>query len=129
MNPCPFCERVSSGEVLIASALSAVIMDAFPVSPGHCLIVPKRHAISIFEMTPEEARDLFDLVSSIKSVIENKFSPAGYNLGMNIGSAAGQTVAHAHLHVIPRYQGDVLDPRGGVRNIIPMRGKYWENPA
>jgi diadenosine tetraphosphate (Ap4A) HIT family hydrolase len=124
---CPFCERITSGEILIASALSAVIKDAFPINPGHCLIVPNRHVMSIFEMTDDEAKDLFGLVTSVKAIIEKKFSPAGYNLGMNIGPAAGQTIAHAHLHVIPRYQGDVEDPRGGVRYIIPARAKYWED--
>lgn len=82
---------------------------------------------SLFEMSDEERADLFALLPSLKEVIDEHFKPAAYNLGMNIGTSAGQTIYHAHFHFIPRYQGDVEDPRGGVRNIIPSKAKYWED--
>ena len=126
MQDCPFCKRLISGEVLAATDLSAAVLDGFPVSPGHCLIVPRRHVSSLFEMSDAEQRDLFSLLPEVRRLLGDHYDPAGYNIGMNIGEAAGQTIGHAHLHVIPRYIGDVEDPRGGVRQIIAARARYWE---
>jgi diadenosine tetraphosphate (Ap4A) HIT family hydrolase len=126
MADCPFCERINAGGALLADQFCAVIRDAFPLNPGHCLIVPRRHVSSFFDMTEAERSDLFALVPQVKALIEESNVPAGYNLGMNIGALAGQTIGHAHLHVIPRYLGDVDDPRGGIRNIISVRARYWE---
>lgn len=98
--------------------------DGFPVSPGHALIVPRRHVATWFEATAEEQRCLMNGVTAAKRVIDDKRRPAGYNIGINVGGAAGQTVSHLHVHVIPRYTGDVTDPRGGVRNVIPGKGNY-----
>jgi diadenosine tetraphosphate (Ap4A) HIT family hydrolase len=126
MTECPFCERIANGEALFVGKSCALLHDAFPLSPGHCLIVPKRHVSSVFEMDDAERSELFSLVSQAKTLIEASHAPDGYNLGMNIGASAGQTIEHAHLHFIPRYSGDVEDPRGGVRNMISSRARYWE---
>jgi diadenosine tetraphosphate (Ap4A) HIT family hydrolase len=114
---CPFCEGNYS--ILNETKLSFAIFDNFPVSRGHALVIPKRHVATVWELTGDEYADIFDLVKSIKDIIQNKFSPQGINVGVNCGEAAGQTVFHAHIHVIPRYAGDVPNPRGGVRNVIP----------
>ena len=97
------------------------------MSPGHALIVSRRHVASLFDLTTEEAAALRSLVPAVGAAIEIAHTPAGYNVGVFIGAAAGQTVGHVHVHVIPRYDGDVKDPRGGVRWVIPTKADYW-NP-
>jgi diadenosine tetraphosphate (Ap4A) HIT family hydrolase len=104
--------------------LSLAFMDGFPVSNGHTLIIPKRHVVSLWEMGDDEYADAFDLVRRVKDILQEKFQPQGFNVGVNCGEAAGQSVFHAHIHIIPRYNGDVPSPRGGVRNIIPGKGNY-----
>ena len=101
------------------------IRDGYPISPGHTLIIPKRHIKSLFEATGGEWMGFFLLINLVKQDIEEEFHPEGYNLGVNDGPAAGQTVPHLHLHLIPRYHGDRKDPRGGVRWIIPDKADYW----
>jgi diadenosine tetraphosphate (Ap4A) HIT family hydrolase len=118
---CVFCQYDRS--ILAQTRLSSAFLDGFPVSKGHALVVPKRHVVSIWEMTIEEYTDAFDLVRQVKDVLQKKFEPQGFNIGVNCGEAAGQSVFHAHIHIIPRYAGDVPNPIGGVRNIIPGRGK------
>ena len=119
---CIFCQRDHS--ILAESDLSFAFLDNFAVSKGHTLVVPKRHVVTIWELTENEYADVFNLVRQVKDLIQNKFDPQGINIGVNCGEAAGQTVFHAHIHIIPRYTGDVANPRGGVRNIIPGRGDY-----
>ena len=102
------------------------IRDGFPVSPGHTLVIPKRHIGSWFEISNDEQRGLLDLLARAKTDLQEEFKPDGYNIGINDGPAAGQTVPHLHMHLIPRYKGDQEDPRGGVRWIIPDKAKYWE---
>lgn len=102
------------------------LWDGFPVSPGHSLIVPRRHVADWFEANEEERAELWNAVEAVSHVIEQRHQPDGYNVGFNCGRAAGQTVFHLHLHVIPRYEGDVEDPRGGVRHVIPEKAHYWE---
>ena len=119
---CIFCEHDRS--ILAQTKLSFAVLDSFPVSKGHALIVPKRHVVSIWGMTPEEYEDAFSLVRHVKDLLQEKFEPQGFNVGVNCGEAAGQTVFHAHIHIIPRYTGDVPSPRGGIRNIIPGKGSY-----
>jgi diadenosine tetraphosphate (Ap4A) HIT family hydrolase len=119
---CVFCKRDRS--VLAQSDLSSAFLDGFPVSEGHALVIPKRHIASIWEMTDAEYTDAFQLVHKVKDLLQRKFDPHGFNIGVNCGEAAGQTVFHAHIHIIPRYAGDVPSPRGGVRNIIPGKGNY-----
>lgn len=99
--------------------------DGYPISKGHALVVPKRHVASIFNLSDGELTDLWSLVSVVRQRLVFEFTPDAMNIGVNDGGAAGQTVPHAHIHVIPRYSGDVEDPRGGVRWILPERAKYW----
>ena len=119
---CIFCQHDRS--ILAQTKLSFALLDSFPVSNGHALVIPKRHVASIWEMTTEEYTDAFNLVRQVKDVLQKKFEPQGFNIGVNSGEAAGQSVFHAHIHIIPRYTGDVPSPRGGVRNIIPGKGDY-----
>jgi diadenosine tetraphosphate (Ap4A) HIT family hydrolase len=119
---CIFCHLDHS--ILAETKLSFAFLDGLPVSNGHTLVIPKRHVGSLWEMTAEEYTDAFDLVRQVKGILQKKFEPQGFNVGVNCGEAAGQTVFHAHIHLIPRYNGDVPSPRGGVRNIIPGKGNY-----
>jgi diadenosine tetraphosphate (Ap4A) HIT family hydrolase len=123
---CPFCVRLGSKEVLFEDASAAAFPDKFPINPGHTLVVPRRHIQSYFDLSPLEQTAIWHVVAAVKARLDSELSPAGYNVGFNIGVAGGQTVAHAHVHVIPRFAGDVEDPRGGIRWVIPARARYWE---
>lgn len=118
-----FLER-DPGTWVARNDLAFAIRDGFPVSPGHTLVVPKRLIATWFEATEDERRAIFALVDEVKRDLDAELRPDGYNLGINVGAAAGQTVMHLHVHVIPRFHGDVPDPRGGVRHVIPDRGNY-----
>ena len=124
-KPCPFC-TLPPERIIDSNDLALVIRDGYPVSPGHTLVIPKRHVGSWFEITPAEQQALLDLLAKAKAVLETELKPDGYNIGINDGPTAGQTVPHLHMHLIPRYRGDQEDPRGGVRWIIPEKAKYWE---
>ena len=100
------------------------LWDAFPVNRGHALIVPRRHVPTWFDASAEEQVALMAAVDEARDLIVARFAPDGFNIGINVGQAAGQTVFHLHVHLIPRYDGDVPDPRGGVRWVIPARGNY-----
>jgi diadenosine tetraphosphate (Ap4A) HIT family hydrolase len=123
--PCPFCSLPVERFVL-QSEHAVVIRDGFPVSPGHTLVIPRRHVASFFEVTDAERADLMSLLTAARDDLERQFSPAGYNIGINDGAAAGQTVPHLHIHLIPRYDGDRDDPRGGVRWVLPDKAAYWD---
>ena len=132
MNPggldlsCPFCQRVESGEGLGPSTEHSVSFpDSFPVSEGHMLVIPRRHVARAEELAEEEWADLFGLVKVVTAEAAAVPGVEGVNVGLNSGEAAGQTVFHAHVHVIPRRSGDVEDPRGGVRGVIPATADYW----
>ena len=112
--------------IIDSNEFGMTIRDGFPISPGHTLLIPKRHIGSWFEISKDEQSGLLALLEHAKTDIQIEFSPDGYNIGINDGSAAGQTVPHLHMHLIPRYKGDLDDPRGGVRWIIPEKAKYWE---
>ncbi|MCY4780370.1 HIT family protein [Sphingobacterium sp. UT-1RO-CII-1] len=101
-----------------------LIRDGFPVSPGHTLIITKALREDYFELTQEEKADLDNAIQLAKKLVEEEFAPDGYNIGMNCGETAGQTVFHFHCHLIPRFSGDMEDPRGGVRYVIPSKGSY-----
>ena len=124
MKPCAFC-MLPPERIIDSSPLGLVIRDGFPISPGHTLIIPKRHVGSFFELAAEERSELLALLDKAKLVVDKEFSPQGYNIGINDGAAAGQTVPHLHVHLIPRFGGDLPDPRGGVRWVIPGKAKYW----
>ena len=115
---------IDPSEWIAANDTSFAIRDRFPVSQGHALVIPRREIASWWETTAEERLGLLDLVEVVKIRLDVEFGPHGYNVGFNDGVAAGQTVPHLHLHVIPRYVNDVQDPRGGVRHVIPGRGNY-----
>jgi diadenosine tetraphosphate (Ap4A) HIT family hydrolase len=120
---CPFCNPLAD-EIVAKNDLCYARRDRYPVSKGHMLVIPFRHIPDFFSMTVEEKQAVLALVTVCKEVIEENFSPAGYNIGFNVGTAAGQTVMHCHCHVIPRYVGDVKEPRGGVRGVVPGKRGY-----
>jgi diadenosine tetraphosphate (Ap4A) HIT family hydrolase len=122
---CPFCSPVPK-EIVLRNSLCYTRYDRYPVSKGHVLIVPFRHVVSFFDLTEVERDAAFDLVQGVKAKLNPALHPDGYNLGVNVGQAAGQTVMHTHIHLIPRYHGDVPDPRGGVRFVIPQKAKYCD---
>jgi diadenosine tetraphosphate (Ap4A) HIT family hydrolase len=122
---CPFCLPAPE-EIVLRNSLCYARYDRFPLNKGHLLIVPLRHVGNLFELTEDERKAAFELVWQASAKLDSDVQPDGYNLGVNVGPAAGQTVMHAHIHLIPRYHGDVPDPRGGVRFVIPERAKYWE---
>ena len=117
----PFLEKK---ERLLENEVGFVIYDGYPVSRGHCLIVPHRVYSDYFESTNEEVIGLQKLVLETKKLLDGKFQPDGFNVGINSGETGGQTVPHVHIHLIPRYKGDMENPRGGVRGVIPSKQKY-----
>jgi diadenosine tetraphosphate (Ap4A) HIT family hydrolase len=121
---CPFC-LVPTERVIGSSEHGLVIRDGFPVSLGHTLVVSRRHIGSFFALTDAERQGLLDLITAAKVELDAEFQPAGYNVGINDGRLAGQTVPHVHVHLIPRYEGDAADPRGGVRWVLPTKARYW----
>jgi diadenosine tetraphosphate (Ap4A) HIT family hydrolase len=125
MKPCGFC-TLAPARVIAENELAVVVRDGFPVSPGHTLIIPRRHIGSFFDLAGEERTAMLTLLDSAKTELETEFHPDGYNIGINDGVAAGQTVPHLHIHLIPRYVSDSADPRGGVRWVLPRNAKYWE---
>lgn len=123
---CPLCARIAAGDLTAGNDLAAAFSDGFPVNPGHTLVVPRRHLSDYFDLAGAEQAALWSLVSEVKDRLDREHAPAGYNVGINVGPAGGQTVWHAHVHVIPRYTGDVEDPRGGVRWVIRAKAPYWK---
>ena len=124
IESCTFC-TLPRERVIDSNSYGLVIRDGFPISQGHTLIISRRHVASFFDLECNEREELLGLLGAAKTRIDREFSPAGYNIGINDGPAAGQTISHLHIHLIPRYQGDRLDPRGGVRWIIPEKADYW----
>ena len=120
---CPFCNPTLE-RLFFADSIVMGLWDGFPVSPGHALIVPRRHVPTWFDASSEEKLALTEAIERAKTEIEKTHSPHGYNIGINVGAAAGQTIFHLHVHVIPRYRGDIPDPRGGVRHVIPAKANY-----
>ena len=120
---CIFC--ASTGADLISeNELAKAFYDQYPVNKGHVLIVTKRHVTGFFKATPEEIAALNELAFTVKEILDARYSPDGYNIGINCGTAAGQTIFHLHMHIIPRYQGDVPDPRGGIRKLMKKMVPY-----
>jgi diadenosine tetraphosphate (Ap4A) HIT family hydrolase len=120
---CPFCQPAAD-RIAFEQPLVRALWDAFPVSPGHLLVVPRRHVATWFDASEEERATILKALDEAKALVDSHHHPDGYNIGINVGQAAGQTVFHLHVHLIPRYSGDVEDPRGGVRHVIPGRGNY-----
>ena len=125
---CPFCDPCGLPVIFRRDAVFA-IWDRFPVSDGHALIITDRHISSWFEASPAEQQAIFAALEECRGIILDRYHPGGFNIGVNIGSVAGQTIPHLHVHLIPRYDGDVPDPCGGVRHVIPSRGNYLRGQA
>ena len=123
---CPFC-TLDSSRILGENDHAVWIRDGFPVSRGHSLVIPKRHVGSFFAISSEERSAILNLLDQARSAAEDEFAPDGFNVGINDGPAAGQTIFHLHVHLIPRYLGDVDDPRGGVRWVLPEKADYWSD--
>lgn len=123
-HECPFCDLNPKVELISETATAVAFLDNFPVNKGHTLIVPKRHTANYFDLSIHEQRALWLLVNRCKAIIEKRFNPDGFNIGINVGEAAGQSVFHIHIHLIPRYKGDMENPRGGVRGVIPNKRNY-----
>ncbi len=121
---CPFC-RIPTGGALLSNEAALAIPDAFPVCGGHTLVVPRAHVASVFDLPPAVQAQLWRLVADVRALLIEQFNARAFNVGVNDGLAAGQTVPHAHIHVIPRFAGDVADPRGGIRWVLPERAAYW----
>ncbi len=124
---CPFC-TLPRERIVAEDALTLTIRDGFPVSLGHTLVIPRRHMPSLFEATDAERAALWAASVTARAALDAELHPDGWNLGVNEGAAAGQTVVHLHLHLIPRFHGDTADPRGGVRHCIPGKGYYDDAP-
>lgn len=121
---CKFCEKIEKDRILFETSEWIAFYDAYPVTKGHALLVSKEHFNTFFDL-PDRLKDsLLFRINDIKEILDNKFHPDGYNIGCNCGEAAGQTINHFHLHIIPRYKGDCENPRGGVRGVIPLMQNY-----
>lgn len=125
-NNCPFCRIVSRGEreFLFESDFFVAFYDEYPVNEGHTLLIPRRHLETPGEILPARGDEFFRAINELRQLLREKFNPAGFNIGLNEGEAAGQSIEHLHWHIIPRYEGDVEDPLGGVRGVIPEKQKY-----
>lgn len=124
-DDCPFCQRIAEGDASVGNPLAVAFPDAYPISPGHMLVVPRRHEPEFFDLTPDEQGQMLALACELQRRFAEELGFDGVNLGVNCGEVAGQTVPHAHLHFIPRYRGDVAEPAGGIRWIIPDKARYW----
>ena len=122
---CVFC-TLEPARIAWSGTLVLAVWDAFPVSPGHALVVPRRHVPDWDALTRDEKAAILAGVDEARALIGARHAPDGFNIGCNDGAAAGQTVPHFHMHVIPRYAGDAPDPRGGVRWVLPAHARYWQ---
>lgn len=121
-NPCLFCKDARG--VSLEKELAYSARDTYAVSPGHTLVIPRRHVADFFDLTPEEINACMELIIEERKLLDKEFKPDGYNIGVNVGEAAGQSIFHVHIHIIPRYKGDVENPQGGVRHVLPKKAHY-----
>ena len=127
-NPCLFCDSKKSG-IAHENDLAYASFDSYPVSDHHCLIIPKRHIKDYFDMTNDELIACNDLIQIVKNeILSTDISVKGFNIGTNAGKIAGQSIMHCHIHLIPRREGDVDNPQGGVRSVIPNKQHYKRKP-
>ena len=127
MEKCPFCDiekLIDEDRIIYQDSTWIAILDNYPVSKGHTLLIPKRHCETYFDLNFIELESVGVTIGVIKRLLDTKYKPDGYNIGINCGEAAGQTVMHCHIHIIPRYNGDCENPRGGVRGVIPEKQHY-----
>ena len=121
---CVFCDSFDKDRVLFETTEWVAVYDLYPVSKGHTLLIPKAHYETFFDLPDHLIDSLAHRLIDVKKILDDKFNPDGYNIGVNCGESAGQTVMHCHIHIIPRYKGDVENPSGGVRGVIPSKQKY-----
>ena len=124
MKECFFCNCINNKDYLLENNYAIARFDDFPVNNGHLEVIPKRHIKDWWEATKEERIAIFELIDEAKKIIDEKYAPDGYNIGMNLGEYAGQSIMHLHVHLIPRYKGDVESPRGGIRGVIANKQNY-----
>ena len=124
MEDCIFCKEFDKDKIVYEDGTWIAILDNYPVSEGHTLLIPKRHCETYFDLNFIELESVGVTIGVIKRLLDTKYKPDGYNIGVNCGKSARQTIPHCHIHIIPRYDGDVEDPRGGVRGVIPSKQKY-----
>ena len=126
-NSCVFCklkEAIDKDRIIYEDSDWLAVLDNYPVSEGHTLLIPKRHCETFFDLSDVENQYFIATLNVVKGILDGRYNPDGYNIGMNCGEAAGQTVMHCHIHIIPRYKGDCENPRGGVRGVIPSKQQY-----
>lgn len=116
---CIFCEGAPSLERVAQSPRFVAVADDYPLTTGHALVIPRRHVASLFELTPNEVAEAYGLLGEVRAKLIDQYAAISFNIGVNDGPQAGRTVDHLHIHLIPRYPGDVADPRGGIRNMLP----------
>ena len=121
MKDCPFCNL---NNIEHSTEFFNIVFDKYPVSEGHTLVISKRHVASYFDLSNDEKYELVEIIDTLQRYLSDTYSPNGFNVGFNDGKCAGQTVQHFHLHIIPRYEGDMENPQGGVRGVIPNKQKY-----
>ena len=121
---CPFCS-IRPSAILLNKPLAYAKQDGYPLTEGHALVIPRRHVTTFFDTTAGERQAMLELLDETKALLDSKYRPDGYNIGINDGPAAGQTVMHLHIHLVPRYLGDQSDPRGGIRWMFPEKAAYW----
>jgi diadenosine tetraphosphate (Ap4A) HIT family hydrolase len=124
MSNCPFCNHAPAS-LWLESPTALALWDGFPISEGHTLVVPRLHVASLFDLPASELASMWEFVARVRAELTTRLGVEAFNIGLNDGRAAGQTVMHAHIHVVPRRDGDVPDPRGGVRWVIPEKANYW----
>lgn len=124
-SSCPFC-TLPAERIIQENEHAVLVLDAYRVSQGHSLIIPKKHVASWFDIATAERDSMMTLLDRAREKIISETAPDGFNIGINDGAAAGQTVPHLHMHLIPRYAHDQPDPRGGIRWVIPEKAKYWK---
>jgi diadenosine tetraphosphate (Ap4A) HIT family hydrolase len=128
MTACPFCD-LRPDSIVAQDEHAVALRDRYPAADGHTLVIPRRHVESAFDLGAHELASLWELVGRVRDALAAELAADAFTIGLNDGIAAGQTVMHAHVHVIPRRAGDVEDPRGGIRWVIPARAAYWSDPA
>ena len=121
---CIFCDKINKNNNLFETSKRIAFFDENPVSKGHTLLIPKEHFDTYFDLPDFYTKSLDLAIKNVKKILDEKFYPDGYNIGFNCGETAGQTIMHFHIHIIPRYKGDVKNPRGGIRGIIPNKQNY-----
>ena len=121
---CKLKETIDKDRIIYEDSDWLAVLDNYPVSEGHTLLIPKRHCETFFDLSDVENQYFIATLNVVKGILDGRYNPDGYNIGMNCGEAAGQTVMHCHIHIIPRYKGDCENPRGGVRGVIPSKQQY-----